>query len=48
VARGEGDAARAARRLALNGIDLIHRAPEDAMEDQERPFGALAAEQAAT
>lgn len=23
--RGEGDAARAARRLALNGIDLIHR-----------------------
>ena len=32
--RGEGDAARAARRLALNGIDLIHR-PLAALADAE-------------
>ena len=43
AARGEGDAARAARRLALNGIDLLHRPPDDAREDPERSFDALMA-----
>jgi acyl-CoA dehydrogenase len=47
--RGEDDAARAARRLALNGLDLLHRPlADDAMEDPERSFGALVAESAAT
>jgi acyl-CoA dehydrogenase len=46
--RGETDAARAARRLALNGIDLIHRPLLDAEARPERSFHALATEAAAT
>ncbi|HEU4880630.1 MAG TPA: acyl-CoA dehydrogenase family protein [Longimicrobium sp.] len=48
AARGEGDAARAARRLALNGIDLLHRPPHDAMEFSDRSFATLATQEAAT
>ncbi|HYR10903.1 MAG TPA: acyl-CoA dehydrogenase family protein, partial [Longimicrobium sp.] len=46
--RGEQDAAPAARRLALNGLDLVHRPPGDGMEDPERSFGAITAGEPAT
>lgn len=48
AARGERSAARAARRLALNGIDLLHGPLDDAMEDPDRSFSALATGQPAT
>ena len=37
--RGEEDATRAAQRLALNGMDLLHRPLADAREDPERSSG---------
>jgi alkylation response protein AidB-like acyl-CoA dehydrogenase len=40
--RGADDALHAARRLALNGIDQLHR-PLDAVAEEEPPFSALAA-----
>jgi acyl-CoA dehydrogenase len=46
--RGEEDAARAARRLALNGLDLVHRPLEDGREDPERSFGAITTGEPAT
>lgn len=44
--RGEEDAARAARRLALNGIHLIHNHLEAA--DPREPYAGLAGETSAT
>jgi acyl-CoA dehydrogenase len=45
--RGEQDAARAARRLAMNGIDLIHR-PLVAPAETPEPYAVPAAETSAT
>jgi alkylation response protein AidB-like acyl-CoA dehydrogenase len=45
--RGEHDAGRAARRLALNGIDLIHRPLLDP-GDTPAPYAVLAADETAT
>ncbi|HEX2208101.1 MAG TPA: acyl-CoA dehydrogenase family protein [Longimicrobium sp.] len=46
AARGEGDAARAARRLALNGILLIHNQMDAA--DAGEPYAGAAGETSAT
>jgi hypothetical protein len=48
IGSGEQDAARAARRLALNGLDLVHRPPVGGMEDPVRSYGAVATGEAAT
>lgn len=45
--RGEQDAPRAARRLAMNGIDLLHRPLLD-LPDAPEPYAMQAAEEAAT
>jgi acyl-CoA dehydrogenase len=46
--RGEQDAARGALRLALNGVDLVHRPPADGMTDPDRSFVTLAMQGPAT
>ncbi|HEX6368391.1 MAG TPA: acyl-CoA dehydrogenase family protein [Longimicrobium sp.] len=46
--RGEGDAAGAARRLAMNGIDLLHRPLDPGTGSSERSFDALAEIRTAT
>ena len=46
--RGKQDAGPAARRLALNGIDLVHRPPVGGTESSERSFDAVDRGQTAT